>query len=74
MKRFPTTNNSYFLDNGPIGNTINGGGLMSGIIAVIVVLLLTWLTVRNKWLYDPTDPNRPKKTKTAGLFQRQKKK
>ncbi|WP_161568287.1 hypothetical protein [Anaerobacillus alkaliphilus] len=34
----------------------------------IIIVVLVYLTVKNNWFYDPTSPDRPKKTKAENWF------
>ena len=35
---------------------------------IIIIVILVYLTVKNNWFYDPTSPDRPKKTKAENWF------
>lgn len=37
-------------------------------LTFIIIIVLAYLTVKYNWLYDPTSPDRPKKTKTQNWF------
>ncbi|MCE7791209.1 hypothetical protein K8O68_02095 [Salipaludibacillus sp. CUR1] len=45
---------------------------MDGWLIVLIIVVLSWLTVKKGWLYDPTHPERPKKTPAAKWFRKNK--
>lgn len=41
---------------------------MTWLLFMIIIIVLVYVTVKNNWFYDPTSPDRPKRTKAANWF------
>ncbi|WP_169819187.1 hypothetical protein [Anaerobacillus arseniciselenatis] len=42
-------------------------------LLILIIVVLVYLTVKNNWFYDPTSPDRPKKTRAENWFLSSKK-